>query len=37
MKAKTTGGILSDVESEGLLDRTADTLQDIRVRIITAY
>ena len=37
MKAKTTGGILSNVESEGLVDRTADTLQEIRERIITAY
>ena len=37
IKAKTTGGILRDVEVEALVDRTADTLQEVRVRIITAY
>ena len=37
MKAKTTGGILRDVEVEALVDRAADTLQEVRVRIIPAY
>ena len=37
MKAKTTGGTLRDVEVEALVDRTADTLQEVRVRIIPAY
>ena len=37
MKAKTTGGILCDVEVEALVDRTADTLQEVRVRIFKAY
>ena len=37
MKAKTTGGTLRDVEVEALVERTADTLQEVRVRIILAY
>ena len=37
MKAKTTGDTLCDVELEALVDRTADTLQEVTVRIITAY
>ena len=37
MKAKTTGDTLCDVELEALVDRTADTLQQVTVRIITAY
>ena len=37
MKAKTTGGTPRDVEVEALVDRTADTLQGVRVRIISAY
>ena len=37
MKAKTTGGIRRDVEVEPLLDKTADTLQEVRVTIIPPY
>ena len=37
MKAYTTGGTLRDVEDEALVDTTADTLQEVRVRIILAY
>ena len=37
MKAKTTGGILRDVEVEALVDRTANTLQQVQVRLILAY
>ena len=37
IKAKRTGGILRVVEVEALVDRTADTLQEIGVTIITAY
>ena len=37
MKARTTGGILPDVEVEALVDTTADTLQEVRVIIIPAY
>ena len=37
MKASTTRRTLRDVQVEALVDRTADTLQEVRVRIITAY
>ena len=37
MKAKTTGGKLRDVEVEALVESTAHTLQEVRVRIIPAY
>ena len=37
MKAKTTGFTLRDVEVEALVDRTADTLREVRVRINPAY
>ena len=37
MKAKTTGFTLRDVEVEALVDRTADTLREVRVRINLAY
>ena len=37
MKAETTGGTLRDVEVEALVDKTADTLREVRVRIILAY
>ena len=37
MKAETTVGTLRDVEVEALVKRTADTLQEVRVRIIPAY
>ena len=37
MKAKTTGGTLRNVQVEALVERTAYTLQKVRVRIITAY
>ena len=37
MKTETTGGTLRDVEVEALVDKTADTLREVRVRIISAY
>ena len=37
MKAKTTGGTLPNMQVEALVERTAYTLQKVRVRIITAY
>ena len=37
MKAKTTSGILRDVEVKALVERTADTLQEVTVTIISAY
>ena len=37
MKAETTEDTLCDVKLEALVDRTADTLQEVTVRIITAY
>ena len=37
MKAKTTGGILRDLQVDALVDRTADTLEEVRVRIIPVY
>ena len=37
MKADTTGGTLRDVEVEALVDKTADTLREVRVRIIPAF
>ena len=37
MNAKTTGSILRNVEVEALVDRTADTLQEVRVTIILGY
>ena len=37
MKAKRSSGILRDVEVDALVDRTADTLQEVRVTIIPAY
>ena len=37
LKAKTSSGTLRDVEVEALVERTADTLQEVRVRIIPAY
>ena len=37
MKAKTTGFTLRDVEVEALVDRTAHTLREVRVRINPAY
>ena len=37
MKVETTGGTLRDVEVEALADKTADTLREVRVRIIPAY
>ena len=37
MKAETTGGTLRDVEIEALVDKTGDTLREVRVRIILAY
>ena len=37
MKVETTGGTLRDVEVEALVERKADTLQEVRVRIIPAY
>ena len=37
MKAETTGGTLRDVEVEALVERTADTLQEVRERLIPAY
>ena len=37
MKAKTAGSTLRDVEVEALVDGTADTLREVRVRINPAY
>ena len=37
MKARTTRRTLRDVQVEALVDKTADTLQEVRVRLITAY
>ena len=37
IEAKTIGGTLRDVEAKALVDRTADTLQEESVRIISTY
>ena len=37
MKAETTCDTLRDVELEALVDKTADTLREVRVRIFPAY
>ena len=37
MEAKTTGGALHDVEAEALVDMTADTLEEVRVKTMPTY
>ena len=37
MKAKTIDGTLRDVEAEGRVDTTADTLAEVKARILPLY
>ena len=37
MKAKTIDGTLRDVQAEALVDTTADTLLEVRAKILWTY